>query len=111
MPQGTYADGRTFTLPTPWVPVAQSVFAGATSQALAALGALAGADRDRVREGLVAYFNPDGKYAGALFNAIAGTECAPDEITAADLLAVSTLRPLTHARSGDCSFSRTSALR
>lgn len=36
------------------------------------------------------YFNPDDKYAGALFSAIGPTEDASDDITAADLLAVTT---------------------
>ncbi|WP_345525449.1 DUF6308 family protein [Nocardioides endophyticus] len=90
MSRGVYADGRTYELPANWTPAEPAVLEVATAQALAALGAGAG-EPDKVRRSLVKYFDPDGKYAGALFSTIGPSQSSADDITAADLLAVTTL--------------------
>lgn len=90
MSQGIYADGRTYELPSTWTPAELPVLEFATAQALIAVGAGAG-NPDTVRKQLVKYFDPNGKYAGALFNTIGPSPNAPNDITPADLLAVTTL--------------------
>jgi len=90
MSQGIYADGRTYDLPSTWTRAELPVLEFATAQALVAVGAGAG-NPDTVRKQLVRYFDPNGKYTGALFNTIGPSQNAVDDITPADLLAVTTL--------------------
>lgn len=90
MGQGIYLDGRTFDLPGDWVPAEPAVLDLALGQASIALG-IGRLDPVTVRKRLFAYFNPESKFAGALFNTVDGPSNAQDDVTAADLLAVTTL--------------------
>ena len=85
---GTYADGRTYQLPQSWKPLNPAVLQIALDRSLSALST-AGTHLTPAVERLRVYYDPRKNYAGALVSTI---EPNPeDEITAADLLAVTTL--------------------
>jgi hypothetical protein len=86
---GEYADGRRYALPESWEPLQGPVRDYAVAQAMKALREPASTGRsalDRLRS----YYDPGGNYAGALMSTIEPN--LPDEIGAADLLSVTTLK-------------------
>lgn len=90
---GQYADGQVYPLPTGWTAAHVSVLQVAREKANEALGESSGAV-----ERLRAYYDPTGDYAGALMTTVEPN--LGDEVTAADLWAVSTLSIQVPPRTG-----------
>ena len=86
--RGEYADGRTYALPPSWRPLETVVRDVAVERTLAALGPTKTPGRSPI-ERQRSYYDPNGNYAGALMSTIEPNPV--DELTAADLFAVTTL--------------------
>jgi hypothetical protein len=103
MSRGRYHDpDRSYVLPDHWPAVDEldsSLLDACLDRALAAVGG-AGRSAQPAERSLRAYFNPDGEYAGALFNTIPDDDGydLDDRVVAADLLAVTTLSMKLSAR-------------
>ncbi len=102
--QAKYADNRTFELPNGWAALDAPTRQRAYERTLEAFGLIEGEPRgslpDAVLRRVVAYYDPEGAYAGSLFESVEPND--PWDVEAADLWAVSTLSmkvpPLTGRR-------------
>lgn len=84
-----YGDGRSMRLPPGWDRVEETMLATALTQTEKAFTGGAPASVDHAVDHLLAYYNPEGLYAGATFLDVEGYD--DYAITAADLWAVTTL--------------------